>query len=84
MREIAESGGVVTVDPRDADALADVMRRLLTDPDALAVLRAEIAARPSRDWRDYADELWERLVRPERSDDPVDARAIRVAAVVGG
>jgi glycosyltransferase involved in cell wall biosynthesis len=84
MREVAEPGGVVTVDPRDSDALAGVMRRLLTEPEALAALRAEISARPGRDWRDYADELWERLVRPELSGEPPARAAVHAAATVGG
>jgi glycosyltransferase involved in cell wall biosynthesis len=66
--EIASRGGAVTVDPRDAGELADAMRRLLRDPDALAALCAEIPERPLRDWKNYADELWERLVVPGRSD----------------
>lgn len=58
LQEIAEGGGCVTVDPRDDDAVTDVMRRLLTSPPDVARLREEIAARPSRTWQQYADELW--------------------------
>lgn len=83
-REVAAGGGAVTVDPRDAVELADAMRRLLTDPDALAALRAEIRERPRRSWRDYADELWERLVAPELSDDATTPEAADRVAVAAG
>ncbi len=82
--EIASRGGAVTVDPRDAGALAAAMRRLLTDPDALAALRAQIATRPRRDWQDYADELWERLVCPELSTDAATSPATGRVAVAAG
>lgn len=59
------AGGTLLVDPRDDTALTAAMRTLLTDDDALARLREQIARRPERTWQDYADELWERLVRPE-------------------
>lgn len=58
-------GGTLLVDPRDDDALTAAMRTLLTDDGAVARLRAEIARRPERTWQDYADELWELLVKPE-------------------
>ena len=63
--EIARDGGCVTVDPRDDDALTEALRRLLTHPTELEVLRAEIADRPARTWAEYADELWAYLVRGE-------------------
>jgi len=63
--EIAEAGGCLTVDPRDDDAITAALRRLLTDPDELARLRRETAARPVRTWDEYADELWEFLVASE-------------------
>lgn len=61
----AATGGTLLVNPRDDADLAAAMRTLLTDEDALARLRAQIAARPERTWQDYADELWEQLVQPE-------------------
>lgn len=57
--EIAADGGVVLVDPRDDDALADAVRRLLTEPDELVRLRGQALARPARSWDDYAREMWE-------------------------
>jgi glycosyltransferase involved in cell wall biosynthesis len=65
MVEIASGGGVVAIDPRDDVALTDAMRRLLTDDALIAVLRRQIAGRPSRTWSDYANELWGCLVAPE-------------------
>jgi glycosyltransferase involved in cell wall biosynthesis len=64
-RELARGGGCVTVDPRDDDALTDALRTLLTRPEELERLRAEIADRPIRTWAQYADELWTNLVRGE-------------------
>jgi glycosyltransferase involved in cell wall biosynthesis len=64
----AAAGGTLLVDPRDDAALTAAMRTLLTDDDALARLREQIARRPERTWQDYADELWERLVQPELQD----------------
>lgn len=64
-REIARGGGCMPVDPRDDDALTEALRTLLTRPDELARLRAEIAGRPIRSWADYADELWSHLVEGE-------------------
>lgn len=58
LAEIASLGGCLTVDPRDDDAIATGMRRLLTDDVLIAELRAEAAAIPPRTWRDYAEELW--------------------------
>lgn len=63
--ETAAAGGAVVVDPYDDEALVEAMRRLLTDDGAVDALRAEILARPSRTWHDYADELWDALVAPE-------------------
>lgn len=61
--EIARGGGCVTVDPRNDDAITAALRDLLTRPEELARLRAEIAARPARTWAEYADELWTYLVQ---------------------
>jgi glycosyltransferase involved in cell wall biosynthesis len=62
--EIAADGGCLVIDPRDDDDLAAAMRSLLTDPAALAELRAQIARRPRRTWDDFAAELWTGLVEP--------------------
>jgi glycosyltransferase involved in cell wall biosynthesis len=60
--EIAELGGCLVVDPRDDDDITAAMRRLITEPEELARLRAEAAARPVRTWDAYAAELWDFLV----------------------
>lgn len=62
MREIAEDGGVLAVDPRDDDALTDGLRTLLLDDDVHRRLAAQAAARPRRTWDEYADEAWAQLV----------------------
>jgi glycosyltransferase involved in cell wall biosynthesis len=64
MREIAGDGGAIVIDPYDDAALAGAMRTLLTDDVALAELQAQLAARPLRNWADYATELWALLVEP--------------------
>ncbi len=64
--ESGAAGGTILVDPRDDDALTGAMRTLLTDDEVLRHLQAQIAARPERTWKDYADDLWEQLVDPER------------------
>ena len=61
-REIANEGGALVVDPRDDLAIADQMRRLLTDDALLAELREQARRRPPRTWDDYARELWQALV----------------------
>jgi glycosyltransferase involved in cell wall biosynthesis len=62
--EIAVGGGCVLVDPRDEMTIVDAMRSLLVDSERIEALRLEIAARPSRSWDDYANELWDNLVAP--------------------
>jgi glycosyltransferase involved in cell wall biosynthesis len=63
-REIAEGGGALLVDPRDDDALTDVLRRVLTDDALLEELRAQARARAPRTWDDYARELWDTVTEP--------------------
>jgi glycosyltransferase involved in cell wall biosynthesis len=65
--EIAAGGGCLTVDPRDDDAVGDALRRLLTDSELLATLRAEAAERPVETWSTYAKELWDLLVEGKES-----------------
>jgi glycosyltransferase involved in cell wall biosynthesis len=63
-REVGAGGGAVFVDPMDDLAIADQMRRLLTDDELVARLRDEAHRRPSRTWDDYARESWAALVPP--------------------
>lgn len=62
--EIAVGGGCVLIDPRDEMTIVEAMRSLLSDSARIDELRLEIAARPSRTWDDYANELWDGLVAP--------------------
>lgn len=66
-REIGAAGGAVLVDPRDDLELVATMRELLTDDALIEKLRDEIRRRPTRTWDDYASQLWDRLIEPERS-----------------
>lgn len=66
--EIARDGGCVTVDPRDDDAVTGALRTLLTRPEELERLRAEITHRPTRTWAQYADEVWAYLVGGEKDE----------------
>jgi glycosyltransferase involved in cell wall biosynthesis len=68
-REIADGGGAVTVDPMDDEAIANEMRRLLTDDDLVSALREQALRRPPRTWDDYAHELWDALVDPPDSQE---------------
>jgi glycosyltransferase involved in cell wall biosynthesis len=62
MKEIADNGGgALLVDPRDDRSVTDAMRELLTDDELLEELRRDAAARPTRTWDDYADEVWKVL-----------------------
>lgn len=61
MREIAEHGGAVLVDPRsDADIAAGIAR-LLTDDVLHARLAEEARATPTRTWDAYASDVWDAL-----------------------
>lgn len=60
--EIAESGGCLTVDPRNDAELTAALRAALTDDDLITRLRAEAASRPVRTWDEYAGELWDFLI----------------------
>lgn len=66
--EIAEGGGAIAVDPRDDAALTQAMERLLSSDEDVDRLRAEIRGRRERSWQDYADELWDAIVRPVLRD----------------
>ncbi|KQS73420.1 glycosyltransferase family 1 protein [Modestobacter sp. Leaf380] len=57
-REIADGGGALVVDPRDDLAIAEQMRRLLTDDDLVEQLTLAARRRPPRGWDDYAEQLW--------------------------
>ena len=61
MAEAAEGGGVLTVAPRDAAALAGAMRLLLTDDEEHRRLTKAAAARTFKTWDEYAAETWEHL-----------------------
>jgi glycosyltransferase involved in cell wall biosynthesis len=56
--EIGADGGCILVDPRDDGSLVDAFRAVITQPDVVADLRTQIAARTHRTWANYSDELW--------------------------
>jgi len=58
MREIAQAGGCVLVDPRSDASIAEGMRSLLTDSELRVTLGAQATARIEPGWGRYADELW--------------------------
>ena len=58
MREIAEGGGALLVDPRDDEAITSALERLLVDDLLVARLADEARARPQQTWADYAERLW--------------------------
>jgi len=62
MREIAEGDGVLLVDPTDPGAVADAMRRLLTDDAIACGADRRGGARHRTSWQEYAAALWSCLV----------------------
>ncbi|WP_454049438.1 glycosyltransferase family 4 protein [Cellulomonas sp. Marseille-Q8402] len=69
MREIAARGGALLVDPRDDDAVAAGLERLLTDGELHARLVAEAAAVPETSWADYAEQVWQALQGDVQDDE---------------
>ena len=63
MREIAEGGGAVMVDPRDDRQLVEALRSLLSDKNLRERLARQAQARPTRSWEEYARQTWDYLVR---------------------
>ena len=57
MAEHARGGGCLTVDTRDAAALAEAIRQLATDPSLRHRLAREAIERPLKTWREYADDI---------------------------
>jgi hypothetical protein len=66
MREIAEGGGALMVDPRNDHELADALRAVLTDDRVHRALVDACRGRTSHGWDEYADRLW-RLAQGEDS-----------------
>jgi glycosyltransferase involved in cell wall biosynthesis len=66
MKEIAEGGGALLVDPRDDTQIIEAMERLLVDDQLLDQLRGQAQARPARTWDMYASETWNLLVKSGR------------------
>jgi len=66
-RDIAEHGGCLLVDPRDDHAIAGAIRTMLTDASTYARLADEAGRFPLRTWDEYAHDLWQALVEPDRT-----------------
>jgi glycosyltransferase involved in cell wall biosynthesis len=64
MREGAEGGGALLVNPRDDADLTTALRRILTDRSLRDRLAGEAANVPVRTWDDFAAETWDYFVRP--------------------
>jgi len=75
MREIAEAGGALLVDPRDDHAIAAAMERLLLDDAVHATLRRQAQDRPVGTWDDYADAVWRFLAGDAGSESGTRAPA---------
>jgi glycosyltransferase involved in cell wall biosynthesis len=58
MQELADGGGVLTVDPHDDHAIAAALRDLLHNRAARDALAIEALGRPGRSWDTYAAEAW--------------------------
>lgn len=70
MREIAEHGGVLLVDPRDDRSVANGLERLLTDRELHARLVEEAARVPESGWEQYAESVWQILQHAGQADAP--------------
>jgi glycosyltransferase involved in cell wall biosynthesis len=62
MAELSDEGGALVVDPRDDDAIANALRRLLRSRTYRDRLAAELEGRRWKTWEEYAAELWDFLV----------------------
>lgn len=62
MAEIGEDGGALMVDPRNVDAIADALRRLLVDDVLHAELVEAAGRRSDTTWDSYAELTWDWLV----------------------
>ena len=54
MREVGQGGGCLLVDVNDPDELGQSLERLASDDALVNRLKDEIAARPLREWKEYA------------------------------
>ncbi|PUE16066.1 glycosyltransferase [Limnohabitans sp. MMS-10A-178] len=61
MREVAEGGGCLIVDVRDATLLKDGIQKLTEDKELVRKLTSEAIARPFLTWMDYASSVLEAL-----------------------
>jgi glycosyltransferase involved in cell wall biosynthesis len=59
MQEIASQGGALLVSPRDDDGIAAAIDQAVFDADTNRRLRDEASHIESRDWAEYAAELWD-------------------------
>jgi glycosyltransferase involved in cell wall biosynthesis len=67
MREIADGGGALLVDPRDDTTIAAALHRVLEDDALHTSLVSAARARPHRTWDDYAADVWELLTADART-----------------
>ena len=84
MLEVAEGGGCLTVDVRDAEVLADAIVRMATDRELRQRLVQEALARPFKSWSDYGAEVALRLAQATPAalpaSPPMPAQEIAVRA----
>ncbi len=62
MREIADEGGALMVDPRSDNEIRDALEAMLTDEALYVRLLDEAKNRSTRTWEQYAAETWSFLV----------------------
>lgn len=65
MGELGEGHGALLVDPRDVEAIAVAMCRVLTDDALHGRLVHESSSLPHSTWDDYAGRLWRQVVSRE-------------------
>jgi glycosyltransferase involved in cell wall biosynthesis len=60
--EIAQGGGCLEVDPRNLDQIEAGLETLATDSSRYSELTHEIATRRMKSWKEYADEIIQKLI----------------------
>jgi glycosyltransferase involved in cell wall biosynthesis len=76
MHEVGEGGGCVTVDVTDVEAMAEAIVSIANTPGKLASLIEEAKIRQFRSWRDYTQDVAEKLslhIIPTENDAPSQA-----------
>jgi glycosyltransferase involved in cell wall biosynthesis len=78
--EIARTGGCLTIDPTDIEAITAGIERLATDEDCRRRLLAQLATRDFRSWADYGSAIVAELSEARKSGASVSPFPMTLAA----